>query len=328
MVFFCKMLNEVKIKPKLPSHPRITPLRFLATIYGLYPVVLTSDMKAKVSYFLVVYGGILNISVSFGRFYLEPSPPVKTFVSSVQRVQNILLPLSYITTTLFMFIHMKKFLKFFSEILQLVQYMSAWAHLKQAMHIQIIVIIVGYTLYIIEVVVEYLVRKDSWDSTRIAIKALKFFLDTAMLLVKLQFFACLFHLRNLLCRVQSDLRKPNFINVNFLAQLYERALSLGEIINQCFGVSIGVVAIMTTLNCISTAYFFIAQSGTDYRLLLWILIDVSQIWMVITSAVLFTYEVYISLYLLFLSNYYLLLLFPRTKSASARKTIIVINSIS
>jgi len=273
---------------------RLAPLRRLQTVYGMFPAKLTSDFKYKLSIWQALYVCVWVIAAASARIYLEPALVNPTFFMTVHRIRNILLPIACLTNLVFIAFYSKQFLKIYSDIYVLGQYMSL-RHLQQGYYLQIIGIFVGYGFYIGENIMAYFSRPNMFVGIKIVIKSLEFLMDTAMLIVKLQFFMSLFFLRNLLCRVRSDLLQNNYSNVNFLTYLYEKAISLSECINQCYGVTLGVFALMTAMNCISAAYFYFAHTEADaeYLLVFWIIIDLTLMWLVITSAVIFTHEVWI-----------------------------------
>jgi len=297
-----KMLKKPTISDIVREN-RLAPLHVLSTIYGMFPIKLTSDLQFKLSYTQGAYGCIMLTTVSTLRIYLEPTDHNPTFFSTVHKIRNILLPVSCMAAMVFLGIHVKNFMKFFSETHKLSKYISV-GHMNQMFWIQMIGIVGGYSLYIGENILAYVARPHSFVGMNIAIKGLEFFMDTAMLMVKLQYVIALFVLRNLLCRVIIDLQQAKHINVNFLANLYEKVLYLSECINRVYNVSLGIFALMTVLNCISSAYFYFTPAVSDagYLQIFWIVTDLSLMWFVITSAVIFTREVRFSYFFTF---YYL-----------------------
>lgn len=278
------------------------PIQLMTHIYGIFPATI-KDGKIELSLFYKIYGTALVLTTSLARIYLEPSKPGEPFFIKVFHYKNIFMPVSCILSMAFMSFKLKKLIACLNALFSLCHYMTA-RQMKQTFYLQIVMIFAAYFCFTFTNSLLYWTHPELFVGKFLALILLDYHLSVTLWLMKLEFFLCFFFTRNILVCIRRDILslqtvgtpfqiRPMTANLNPLVSLFEEVVKLSECLNESFGVTLGVASLLTALNCITTAYFQLSLQGdaVEWVLISWLIIDVTQQWLVLTAAELFTREV-------------------------------------
>lgn len=291
----------VQKEPTDPFHTSIRPLRITASLFGVWPVRFHKD-KYVFSFLLFGYGCVLTFFSSVYRIYLEPQA-APGFIYQIMRLKNLLVPVSFFVSGLVLIVKAKKFVSCLNALWSYRRFMTL-AQFKFIFYMQIVLILAGFASHIVILAILLASRPIFFSSDR-AIKC--YILDLHMLLglyfVKLEFFLIMNLLRNVLIVIRKKitaLEKPATSSfsatsgdVTYLIDLYDGIVNQAEDLNDCFGVGLGVVTLLTVINCFTTGYFYFAikETDIDWFLIIWLLTDLWQIWLILTGTELFMKDV-------------------------------------